>query len=117
MKAYHYLLILAVIIGGWYFYNWKKEPKSKKEDKNTNGNAAGENDTPDVNTQPVKKIETIDLEQATEIVENAEECYIVITKRQSILNADGETYAIDTDTAIALKEAGVETKTGKIKKQ
>ena len=110
MKAYHYLLILAVLIGGWYFYNWKKEPKSKKEDKNTNGNAAGENDTPDANTQPVKTIETIDLEQATEIVENAEECYIVAYRSNHVLYADGEKYYIDADTSSALAEAGVEVK-------
>jgi hypothetical protein len=34
MKTYHYLLILAAVIGAWYFYNWRKENKSKKEDKN-----------------------------------------------------------------------------------
>ncbi len=108
MKAYHYLIILAVLIGGWYFYNWKKEPKSKKEDKNTNGNAAGENDTPAV--APTKTIETIDLEQATEIVENAEKCYIVASASKHILNADGEKYYIDADTSSALAEAGVEVK-------
>lgn len=108
MKAYHYLIILAILIGGWYFYNWKKEPKSKKEDKNTNGNAAGENDTPAVT--PAKTIETVDLEQATEIVENAEKCHIVASGSKHVLYADDEKYYIDADTSSALAEAGVVVK-------
>lgn len=106
MKTYHYLLILAVLIGGWYFYNWKKEPKFKKKDKNTNGNAAGENDTPAVT--PAETIETVDLEQATEIVENAEKCHIIVSGSKHVLLADGEIYNIDADTSSTLAEAGVE---------
>lgn len=105
MKAYHYLLILAVIIGGWYFYNWKKEPKSKKEDKNTN-----ENKTPAENTGTAPIVRSIDLEKATEVVDNAETCYVYRQLKKYFLNADGQKYFIDKDTYAALVEAGIEDK-------
>jgi len=35
MKAYHYLLLIAAVLGIWYYIGWKKEKsvKTSKEDK------------------------------------------------------------------------------------
>ena len=74
MKAYHYLLILAVLIGGWYFYNWKKESKSKKEDKKTETNK-DPYDEPD--TSDYASVAEISTKEAIALAKKSDYVYIL----------------------------------------
>ena len=58
MKAYHYLIIIAAVLGIWYYIGWKKE-KSVKTLK--------ENKKPETNKNPYDEPDTSDYASVAEI--------------------------------------------------
>lgn len=120
MKAYHYLIIIAVILGIWYFWGTKKEKSSnKKEDKKNNEPTPEENEV----VSPVE-LATLTYDEAVAEIEKAEEAHLIrnILKVKTAipyqLSIDEVIYKIDGDTFNQLQEDGLEVTTiGKPRKK
>lgn len=101
MKAYHYLLILAVLIGGWYFYNWVK---TSKEDKKTETNK-DPYDEPD--TSDYASVAEISTKEAIALAKKSDYVYIL---------ADSENLEDREDKTACLYEMNIGKSAGESKR-
>ena len=97
MKAYHYLIIIAAVLGIWYYIGWKKE-KSVKTSK--------ENKKPETNKNPYDEPDTSDYASVAEI--STKEALALAKKSDYVyILADSENLEDHEDETACLYEMNV----------